>query len=49
MGDDADTQVNAVNAASVKEDGAFDVTNIADVLFIAQHLVGLRGGCFNLL
>jgi hypothetical protein len=48
LGEDL-TTVNAVNAASVKQDGAFDKITIADVLYIAQRLVGLRDGCFNLM
>ncbi len=48
LGEDT-TKVNAVNAASVKQDGAFDVISAADVLFIAQRAVGLRDACFLLL
>jgi hypothetical protein len=43
------TTVNAVNAAIVKHDDPFDAITIADALLLAQHLVGLRDGCFNLL
>ena len=42
-------KVNAVNAASVKQDGAFDVISSADILLIAQRAVGLRDNCFDLL
>ncbi len=48
LGDDT-TKVNAVNAASTKQDGAFDVITTADVLFIAQRAAGLRSDCFILL
>lgn len=37
-----------VNAASVRQDGAFDKKTIPDALFIAQHLVGLRDEFYNL-
>jgi len=37
-----------VNAASVRQDGAFDRQTVADALFIAQHLVGLRDEFYNL-
>ena len=46
---DGPGQVNAVNAASVKQDGPFDQVTAADALSLAQELVGLRDGCFNLL
>ena len=34
------TCLHSVNAASVRQDGAFDQKTIADALFIAQYLVG---------
>jgi hypothetical protein len=37
-----------VNAASVQQDGSFDQVAIADALFIAQYLVGLRDESYNL-
>jgi hypothetical protein len=37
-----------VNAASVEQDEAFDRKTIADALFIAQYLAGLRDEFFNL-
>jgi hypothetical protein len=37
-----------VNAASVKTDGAKDDITIADALFIAQYLVGIRDANFAL-
>ena len=41
------TLVHPVNLASVKDDGiAGDKITIADVLFLAQGLVGLRDDCF---
>ncbi|MBI4234125.1 MAG: hypothetical protein HY686_06775 [Chloroflexi bacterium] len=48
LGEDV-TRVNAVNASSVKQDGAFDKITAADVLLIAQRAVGQRDDCFNLL
>ena len=36
------TRLHSVNAASVRQDGAFDKKTIADALFIAQPLGGLR-------
>ena len=46
---DDSTLVHPVNLAVVKHDGAAgDKINIADVLFIAQKLVGLRDVCFEL-
>ena len=43
------SEVNALNAASVKYDGAFDVVSVADALYILQYGVGLRDYCMNLL
>ena len=34
--------LHSVNAAGVRLDGEFDQKTIADALFIAQYLVGLR-------
>ncbi|MDA0733403.1 MAG: S8 family serine peptidase [Chloroflexi bacterium] len=45
----ANTCLHSVNAASVKQDGAFDQKTIADALFIAQYLVGLRDESYNLI
>jgi hypothetical protein len=42
------TCLHAVNAASVRQDGAFDQITIADALNIAQHLAGLRDESYNL-
>lgn len=42
------TCLHSVNAASVRQDSAFDMTTIADALFIAQYLVGLRDEFYNL-
>jgi hypothetical protein len=39
---------HSVNAASVRQDGAFDQITIADALYIAQHLAGLRDEFYNL-
>ena len=41
------TCLHLVNAASVRQDGAFDKTTIADALFIDQYLVGLRDEFYN--
>ncbi|HEU0022648.1 MAG TPA: carboxypeptidase regulatory-like domain-containing protein, partial [Dehalococcoidia bacterium] len=41
--------LHSVNAASVKQDGDADRKTIADALFIAQQLVGLRDEYYNLL
>ena len=40
--------VHAVNSASVKQDGTFDVISVADALYILQHEVGFKDDCFNL-
>ena len=48
VGDDPGTEVNAVNAASVRHDTPYDLISTADLLFLAQYLVGLRDGCMNL-
>ena len=48
VGDDLATQINAVNAGTVKHDGDFDVINISDALLLAQYLVGLRDANLNL-
>jgi glucose/arabinose dehydrogenase len=34
--------LHSVNTASVRQDGGFDQTTVADALFIAQYLAGLR-------
>ena len=43
------TCIDPVNMASVRHDGDFDGKTIADVLFIAQYLAGLRDDYFELL
>jgi hypothetical protein len=40
--------LHSVNAASVRQDGAFDQKTIADALFIAQHRAGLRDEFYRL-
>lgn len=40
--------LHSMNAASVRHDGAFDVTTVADALFVAQFMVGLRDENFDL-
>jgi len=47
LGEDT-LHVNAVNAASIKHDGSFDRITVADILLLAQYVVGLRNNCFNL-
>ncbi|HEU0022877.1 MAG TPA: hypothetical protein VFR55_14575, partial [Dehalococcoidia bacterium] len=42
------TCLHSVNAAGVRQDGAFDQKTIADALFIAQYLVGLRDEFYHL-
>jgi len=49
LGEDPLTQVNAVNAASVKQDTGVDLVTTADVLLIAQYVVGIRDACFVLI
>lgn len=47
-GAETNTEVNSVNAASVKQDDAAgDKVTIADALLIAQYLAGLRDASFN--
>jgi len=46
---DGPDQVNPVNAASIKHDAGCDKVTAADVLLLAQYLVGIRDGNFNLL
>jgi hypothetical protein len=48
VGDDPSTEVNAVNAASVRQDSPYDTISTADLLFLAQYLVGLRDDCMDL-
>ncbi|MDA1219778.1 MAG: hypothetical protein O2909_10095, partial [Chloroflexi bacterium] len=43
------TCLHSVNAASVRQDGAFDRKSIADALFIAQYRVGLRDEFYDLM
>ena len=43
------SQLNLLNAASVKHDQNSDKINIADAMFIAQYLVGLRDSNFNII
>jgi hypothetical protein len=42
------TCMHSVNAASVRQDGAFDQTSIADAMFTAQYLVGSIDEFLNL-
>jgi len=43
------SQLNPLNAASVKHDsGGKDAITIADAMFIAQYLAGLRNSLFEL-
>jgi hypothetical protein len=39
--------LHEVNTASVRQDGEFDKTTVADGLFIAQYLAGLRDMHYN--
>jgi hypothetical protein len=39
--------LHSVNAASVRQDGAFDKKTIADARYIAQHLMGRRDEFYN--
>jgi cyclophilin family peptidyl-prolyl cis-trans isomerase len=43
------TCLHLVNAASVRQEGAFDRTTIADAMFTAQHLVGSRDEFYMLM
>jgi hypothetical protein len=43
------TCLHSVNAASVQQDGSFDLITIADALAIAQYLTGLRDEFYNLI
>lgn len=39
--------LHGVNTASVRQDGEFDKTTVADALFIAQYLAGLRDDYYH--